>query len=162
MHAQLFFSGLSVLNGTPASKIHVGQWFFGDGECHREGQIDDEVANYVLHTVMDFIENSCSVLPWIEEVSLKVCIRLHSRMGSSGTNLVGDAPQCRSQWQSTGHNNMMKLTFNSLRAKSLQREHQHVFTFCVISPHWYDAGSWNPSSNKTRTYLFYIINIISR
>ena len=36
-----------------------------------------------------------------------------------------------------------------------------IFTFCVISPHWYDEGSWNPSSNKTRTYLFYIVNIMA-
>ena len=42
-----------------------------------------------------------------------------------------------------------------------QREHKHTFTFCVISPHWYDAGSWNPSSNKTRIYLFYIVNIMA-
>ena len=44
---------------------------------------------------------------------------------------------------------------------NFQRKHKHIFTFCVISPHWYDAGSWNPSSNKTRTYLFYIINIMA-
>ena len=42
-----------------------------------------------------------------------------------------------------------------------QREHKHTFTYCVISPHWYDACSWNPHSNKTRTYLFYIVNIMA-
>ena len=46
-------------------------------------------------------------------------------------------------------------------AKFFQREHKHIFIFCVISPHWYHAGSWNPSSNKTRTYLFYIVNIMA-
>ena len=50
---------------------------------------------------------------------------------------------------------------NPLCAKFFQREHKHIFTFCVISPHWYHAGSWNPSSNKTRTYLFYIVNIMA-
>ena len=50
---------------------------------------------------------------------------------------------------------------NPLRANFFQREHKHIFTFCVISPHWYDTGSWNPSSNKTRTYLFYIVNIMA-
>ena len=25
---------------------------------------------------------------------------------------------------------------------------------------WYDTGSWNPSSNQTRTCLFYIVNIM--
>ena len=42
-----------------------------------------------------------------------------------------------------------------------QREHKRIFTFFVISPHGYDTGSWNPSSNKTRTYLFYIVNIMA-
>ena len=41
------------------------------------------------------------------------------------------------------------------------RNDKHIFTFCVISPYWYNAGSWNPSSNKTRTYLFYIVNIMA-
>ena len=38
---------------------------------------------------------------------------------------------------------------------------KHIFTFHVIPPHWYDTGSWNPSSNKTRTYLFYMVNIMT-
>ena len=37
--------------------------------------------------------------------------------------------------------------------------HQHAFTFYVIPSHWHDTGSWNRSSHKTRTYLFYIVNI---
>ena len=49
---------------------------------------------------------------------------------------------------------------NPLRDRFFQREHKHMFTFCVILPHWYNAGSWNPSSNTTRTYLFYIVNIM--
>ena len=35
------------------------------------------------------------------------------------------------------------------------------FSEIVISPPWYDAGSWNPSSIKTITYLFYIVNILA-
>ena len=34
---------------------------------------------------------------------------------------------------------------------------------CILyatPPHWHDTGSWIPSSSKTRTYLFYIVNII--
>ena len=30
----------------------------------------------------------------------------------------------------------------------------------VIIPHWHDTGSWNLSSYKARTYLFYIVNIM--
>ena len=38
-----------------------------------------------------------------------------------------------------------------------------TFTFYVIPPHWHDPGtcSWNPSSIKTITYLFYIANIMA-
>ena len=50
---------------------------------------------------------------------------------------------------------------NPLHAKFIQREQKHLFTFYVISPHWYDAGSWNPSSSKTRAYLFYTVNIMA-
>ena len=35
------------------------------------------------------------------------------------------------------------------------------FTFHVIHPHWFGAGSWNPSLGKTWTYLFYIVNIMA-
>ena len=33
-------------------------------------------------------------------------------------------------------------------------------TIYIIPPHWPDMGSWNPSSCKTRTFLFYIVNIM--
>ena len=36
----------------------------------------------------------------------------------------------------------------------------NVFTFHVMSPHWQVIGSLNPSSYKTRTYLFCIVNIM--
>ena len=50
--------------------------------------------------------------------------------------------------------------FNPLRVNFF-RGSKNIFTFCVISPHWYNAGSWNPHSNRTRTYLFYIANIMA-
>ena len=40
-----------------------------------------------------------------------------------------------------------------------QMKQSHIFTLCVIPPNWHDPGSWNPSSSKTRNYLFYIVNI---
>ena len=43
---------------------------------------------------------------------------------------------------------------------SFPREHKYILTFNVIPPHWNYTGSWNPSAIKTRTYLFYIINIM--
>ena len=38
---------------------------------------------------------------------------------------------------------------------------KHIFKFYVIPPHWHDTGGWNPSSNKTRTYPFYIVIIMA-
>ena len=32
--------------------------------------------------------------------------------------------------------------------------------FYVTPPHWHDPGRWNPCPRKTRTYLFYIVNIM--
>ena len=50
--------------------------------------------------------------------------------------------------------------FNPLRAKFFRgnKTYNFLFTFNVIPSHWQDTGSWNPSSGKTRTYLFYIVN----
>ena len=49
---------------------------------------------------------------------------------------------------------------NSLRANFFQRKHKPVFTFYVIPLHWHAKDNWNTSSYKTRTYLFYILNIM--
>ena len=50
---------------------------------------------------------------------------------------------------------------NPLRAKFFRGNIKHIFPFYVIPPHWYDTGGWNPSSNKTRTYSFYIVSIMA-
>ena len=50
---------------------------------------------------------------------------------------------------------------NPLCAKLFRGNIKHIFTFHVIPLHWYDSGGWNPSSNKTRTYPFYIVNIMA-
>ena len=50
---------------------------------------------------------------------------------------------------------------NPLHAKLFRGNLKHIFTFFVIPPHWYDTGGWNPSSNKTRTYPFYKVNIMA-
>ena len=54
----------------------------------------------------------------------------------------------------------IRMGFKTLYVLNFQREEKHIFTFCVIPRHWHDTGSWNASSSKTRTYLFYIINIM--
>ena len=53
------------------------------------------------------------------------------------------------------------MYINPLRAKFFRGNIKHIFTFYDIPTHWYDTGGWNPSSNKTRTYPFYIINIMT-
>ena len=52
-------------------------------------------------------------------------------------------------------------SFNPLCANFFQREQKHVFTFYVITPHWYDTGTYYPSSSKTSTYIFNTVNIIA-
>ena len=50
---------------------------------------------------------------------------------------------------------------NPLCAKFFTGNIKHIFTFHVIPLHWYNTGCWNPSSHKTRTYPFYIVNIVA-
>ena len=57
---------------------------------------------------------------------------------------------------------LKKLLINPLHTKFFRGNiNIYLSTFCIISPHWYDTGSWNPSSIKTRTNLFYIDNIMA-
>ena len=49
---------------------------------------------------------------------------------------------------------------NPLRDINFHGKHDSVFTIYIIPPHKHDTGSWNASSCKTRTYLFYIVNIM--
>ena len=37
----------------------------------------------------------------------------------------------------------------------------YVFTFNINTSHWHNTGSWNPSSCKTMTYVFYIVKIMA-
>ena len=40
-----------------------------------------------------------------------------------------------------------------------EKEEKHIFAISLIIPrYWHDTGSWNPSSSKTKTYLFHIVN----
>ena len=61
---------------------------------------------------------------------------------------------CQKPWHPAGQ----ILTLYML---NFQREQKHIFTFYVIPPHWHNTSSWNPSLSKTRTYLFYIVNIMA-
>ena len=38
------------------------------------------------------------------------------------------------------------------------KRHEKVSTIYIIPQHWYDTGSWNPSSCGTWTYLSYMVN----
>ena len=39
-------------------------------------------------------------------------------------------------------------------------KHKIVFIIHILPPHWHDTGSWNPSSCRTITYIFYVVNIM--
>ena len=51
------------------------------------------------------------------------------------------------------------LIFNYLHAK-FRRRNINMYLYFVIPPHWHAIDSWNSSSYKTRTYIFYIVNIM--
>ena len=53
------------------------------------------------------------------------------------------------------------IILNPLRAKFFRGNIKHIFIFHVTPLHWYDTGGWDPSSNKPRTYPFYIVNIMA-
>ena len=40
------------------------------------------------------------------------------------------------------------------------RKYKNISTIYIIPPHWHDTGSWNLSSCKKITYLFFMVNII--
>ena len=48
-----------------------------------------------------------------------------------------------------------------LHAKFFRGNIKHIFKFHVTPLLWYDTGSWNLSLNKTRTYPFYLVNIMA-
>ena len=50
---------------------------------------------------------------------------------------------------------------NHFKPKFFRGNIKHIFTFHIIPLHWYHTGGWNPSSNKTRTYPFFIVNIMA-
>ena len=51
------------------------------------------------------------------------------------------------------------LCVNPLHTNFFIGNKTYIYILCH-SPHWHDTGSWNPFSSKTRTYLFYIVNIM--
>ena len=58
----------------------------------------------------------------------------------------------------------LALCFNDclvspLRAK-FYGKHKNVSKTYIIPQHWHTTSSWSPSSCKTRTCIFYIVNII--
>ena len=47
-----------------------------------------------------------------------------------------------------------------LDMRPANERHTHVFTIYVIPSHGHAKDNWHPSSYKTSTYLFYIVNIM--
>ena len=70
------------------------------------------------------------------------------------------SPRC--SWSSAyqRYSNYIFILDLTLYVQNFSEETKHVFTFYVIPLHWHAKDNWNPSSYKTRTYLFYIVNTI--
>ena len=64
---------------------------------------------------------------------------------------------CRWYYQIHFHKNYIGLPLHMLRYAG---EQKRTVAFYVIPLHWYDTGSWNSSSGKIITYLFYMANIM--
>ena len=73
-----------------------------------------------------------------------------------------DSPYCqlKSFNDSLSLPNSCEAIFSIQIYDFFQRKHKHVITIYIIHPHWHVTGSWNHSSCKTVTYLFYIVNIM--
>ena len=51
-------------------------------------------------------------------------------------------------------------TFDFINPSRAKSYHKNISTISISPPHWHDRGSRNPFSCQTRTYLFYLINIM--
>ena len=63
-------------------------------------------------------------------------------------------------WQQTQRHKLVNQVSFNFYALNCSEGTKHIFTFYVIPSDLHDTGSWNPSLSKTRTLLFYIVNIM--
>ena len=54
-----------------------------------------------------------------------------------------------------------ELCFVVLNCWIFFRKHKNMIAFSLISPHWCGAGSWNPSSRRTRSHSSCKINTMA-
>ena len=66
----------------------------------------------------------------------------------------------RRQWVNSQPTTSSVCFLNSSRTKLFIGNVKHISISHIIPPNWHNRSSWNGSLFKTRTYLFYIINII--
>ena len=66
---------------------------------------------------------------------------------------------CRSVWTSSESWMISTVGHPQVGAKNNSDNSRRPSSH-VIPPHWHDTGSWNPSSSRTRTYIFYTVNIM--
>ena len=118
------------------------------------------------------ISITCVMSMWRNGIKWKrMCLLPLNNLASVALNYEIH-PHALDIFQSTGIRNMhvcimtwgirliRRFSFTLYLLIFFQRKHKHVFTFYVIPPHCHDTKSWNPSSSKTRIYLFYIANIV--
>ena len=66
---------------------------------------------------------------------------------------IGEFPAQRPVTRSFG-------VFFDPRLNERVRKHKNISIIYIITPRWYDTGSWNICSCKTRSYLYYIVNVM--
>ena len=68
-------------------------------------------------------------------------------------------PNCHKHFNDDGKKNGWSLFSINLYVLNFSEETKTCI-YILCNPQWQDTGSWNPSSSKTRTYLFTPVNII--
>ena len=101
-----------------------------------------------------------------------LCWLLLYRTRTLKPNCRADSRLAPSQWETALQSNTVShwlganpesalQLYQSFICQIFQKKPKHVFAIYMIPPHWHGTSSWNPSSCKTGTYLYYIVNIMA-
>ena len=115
------------------------------------------MSNCLFGIMQPMISHSVS----LRFVSFDLYQHLWVDPSNPSTHILQDYFTGTGTWLSNASEVTLNDTINPLHAKYFRGNIKHIFTFHVIPPYWCDTGGWNPSSNKTRTYPFYIVNIMA-
>ena len=112
-------------------------------------EIEDPSVGIPLKLFMDAFEKD-EQLEVIARIFASIYMRKILKIRAGITKAIDDNPDVLNVSMLVGWKaavpepvtcGLLLFGFNPLRAKFFKREHKHVFTFCVIPPHWYDTGT---------------------